>query len=292
MRVAVSGATGMVGQALTEVLEGRGDQVVPLTRDEGGEGICWAPLEGVVGPGLESVDAVVHLAGEPIDGSWDAEHKQRIRQSRVVGTRTLATALAGLPPRVFVSTSACGIYGDRGDEVLTEASEPGGDFLAEVGIGWEAELAPLSEAGWRVAVIRTGLALSGDGGLLSTLLPLFKVGGGGPLGPGTQYMPWISLTDLVRLYVHCLDHDVSGAFNGAAPGEATNRTFVKTLGQVLNRPAIVPAPAFAIRLVMGAEKAEALALASQRARPARALDAGFVFEHPDLETALRAELDR
>ncbi len=308
MRIAMTGATGLVGRALTTLLETGGHTVVPLKRDrdktregarEDGR-IFWEPVgkngqPGAVGPGLEDCDAVVHLAGAPIaETDWDERGKRIIEQSRSVGTETLCRALAKLPPKVLVSTSAVGFYGDRGDEELTEASSPGTGFLAEVGQGWEAGVTPAAEAGWRVAIVRVGLVISANGGLLGPLLPLFRAAGGGPVGSGKQWMPWVHIDDLTGLFLHLLAHEETAehgrVFNGVAPNPVRNATFSKALGRALNRPAVVPAPAFGVRMVLGREKADELLLAGQRVHPEATLAAGFRYDEPELDDALAFEL--
>jgi uncharacterized protein (TIGR01777 family) len=297
LTVAISGASGMLGSALTHFLTTGGHEVRPLVRRAAGAGeIAWNPDAGTIDrAALEGVDAVVHLAGENIGmARWDAARKARIRESRVVGTRLLAEALAGLgrKPRVFVSVSGIGIYGSRGDEPLTEASAPGADFLAETGIAWEAAARPASEAGVRVVHPRFGMVLTPAGGGLARMLPAFELGAGARLGDGRQWMSWVSLDDALGLILHALATPaLVGPLNAVAPGAVTNRVFTETLGEVLGRPTILPAPAVALRLAFG-EMADALLLSSQRVVPARAAETGFVFRHPDLRGALRHLLGR
>ncbi|MCB9677137.1 MAG: TIGR01777 family protein [Alphaproteobacteria bacterium] len=291
MRIAITGASGLVGRTLTAFLTTGGHTVVPLTRKKGGDGIWWDPQGGEVGPGLEDCDAVIHLAGAGIaEHEWSDDYKATIRDSRTNGTRTLCEALAKLPPKVLVSTSAIGIYGDRKDEPLDELSPVGTGFLAEVGEAWEDATSPAREAGWRVAIVRVGLVLSAHGGLLGPLLPLFRRGGGGPVGSGQQWMSWIHVDDLVALYHFLLAREVDGVFNGVAPNPVRNADFGKALGRAVGRPAIVPAPAFGVRMVLGREKADELLLASQRVAPRRALEAGFRFDEAELDGALGFEL--
>lgn len=292
LRVAMTGSTGLVGTALTAFLQTGGHEVVPLTRHRDRPGIFWDPLGGEVGPGLEACDAVVHLAGAPIaEHAWTDGYKESIRDSRVVGTQTLARALAALPePKTLISTSAIGFYGDRGDEVLTEASVGGTGFLAEVGRGWEDALEPARSAGWRVAVVRVGLVISGAGGLLGPLLPMFRAGLGGPIAGGEHWMSWIHLDDLVALYHWLLASEHAGVFVGTAPEPVTNRDFTRSLGRAVRRPALLPGPAFAVRAALGREKADELVLASQRVVPDRARELGFRYDSPTLDQALRFEL--
>jgi hypothetical protein len=295
--VAITGASGMLGSALTHFLTTGGHAVRPLVRREAGGGeIAWNPDAGTIDrAALEGVDAVVHLAGENIGmARWDAARKGRIRESRVVGTRLLAETLARLArkPRVLVSVSGIGIYGSRGDEALTEASAPGADFLAETGLAWEAAARPATEAGIRVVHPRFGMVLTPAGGGLARMLPAFELGAGARLGDGRQWMSWVSLDDALGLILHALATPaLVGPLNAVAPGAVTNRVFTETLGEVLGRPTLLPAPAVALRLAFG-EMADALLLSSQRVVPARAAETGFVFRHPDLRGALRHLLGR
>jgi uncharacterized protein (TIGR01777 family) len=242
---------------------------------------------------LEAVDAVAHLAGESIGaGRWTAARKMLIRDSRVEGTGRLAAALGALarPPAVVVSASAIGVYGDRGDAVLDEASPPGRGFLADVAREWEAAAAPVAGRGSRLVLARLGIVLSAAGGALRRLLPPFRLGLGGPVGGGRQYMSWIALGDAVAALELALAGGIpAGPVNVVAPAPVTNAEFARTLAGVLGRPALLPVPAAAVRLLLG-EMGEALLLAGQRVRPGRLLDAGFVYRHPALESALRAEV--
>jgi uncharacterized protein (TIGR01777 family) len=296
--VAITGATGFIGSALVGALADAGYTVRRLVRSEGRRragDILWDPAGGRLDPRtLDGVDAVVHLAGEPIAQRWSAAAKRRIRDSRVRGTTLLATTIASLerPPRVLVSGSAMGIYGDRGDEQLDEASPPGRDFLAEVATEWEAATEPAARAGVRVVKTRTGLVLNPRGGALARLLLPFRLGVGGRIGSGRQWVSWIGLHDTVGAIMHALSNDtLSGPVNLGAPNPVTNAELAATLGRVLRRPAILPVPATALRLVFG-EMGEATLLASQRMRPRRLLESGFVFDYPTLEAALRYELGR
>jgi len=260
-----------------------------------GDAIHWDPDRGEIdAAGLEGVGAVVHLAGEGIGNRrWNDDHKARVKESRTRGTGLLAETLAKLNkgPQVLVSGSAVGYYGDRGDEVLTESSRPGSDFLAGVCIAWEDATAQAKEAGIRVAHIRTGIVLSGRGGVLPKMLTPFKFGAGGKLGSGRQWMSWIGLEDEVGAIVHLLgDETLSGPFNLTAPNPVTNAEMTKAIGAVLHRPTLLPAPAFALKAALGAEMAEELLLVSQRALPTRLLDSGFTFRHPEIGEALRVAL--
>lgn len=300
MDVLISGSSGLIGSALRQSLRDAGHHPVRLVRPESpreGDTVLWAPMAGrIEGNALEGVDAVVHLAGEPLLGRWTDRKKNRIRASRVAGTRLLAEALAGLqrPPSVMLSGSAIGWYGSRGEEVLSEASRPGTGFVPEVAREWEAATAPAEAAGIRVVHLRTGLVLSVEGGLLSAQLLPFRLGLGAKLGSGRQWMPWIAIHDHIRAMLHLLERrDARGPVNLAAPNPVRNATFAHTLGQVLGRPVLLTVPKFAVELVLGAEAAEEFALASTRVLPARLVDEfGFRFLHPELEEALRALLDR
>jgi uncharacterized protein len=293
MRVAVTGASGLVGQALVRHLESRGHEALRLVRRApraAGE-LLWAPDTGEIdAAGLAGVDAVVHLAGEGIaEGRWTAARKLRLRTSRIGPTRLLAQTLAGLArrPTVLVSASAVGYYGNRGDEWLDETSAPGQDFLARLCVDWEAATEPAVSAGIRVVALRTGVALSTRGGALARMLPPFRLGLGGVLGPGTQYLSWIAIDDLVGAIAHVLANPaVAGPVNAVTPAPLTNREWTKTLGRVLGRPTVARVPAFALRLALG-ELAEGALLASQRVRPRQLLASGYRFGFPELESALR-----
>jgi uncharacterized protein (TIGR01777 family) len=298
IHVAVTGASGLLGSALIPFLTTGGHRVTPVSRRPRPAGtMWWEPSSGAIEvSALEGVDAVVHLAGENIGKRWTERRKRRIRRSRTEGTRLLAEALAELerPPRVLVAASAMGIYGDRGDEVLTEEAVPAesGDYLVQLGRDWEAAAEPARAAGIRVVHLRFGLILSPGGGALGRMLPLFQAGVGGPLGSGKHWVSWISLDDAVGAVHHALfTGGLSGPVNTAAPEPVTSRGFAETLGRVLHRPALVPAPASALRLLFG-EMADQGLLASQRLSPERLVSSGYSFRHPDLESALRHELGR
>lgn len=297
MDVAITGASGLIGSALSDTLRAAGHTVRPVSRSAGGPGtVVWDPAAGTIdADGLVGVDAVVHLAGEGIaDKRWSDAQKQRIRASRVDGTTLIARLVAELDPKpsVLLSGSAIGYYGDRGDEVLTESSPPGDGFLPEVVTAWEAATAAAAEAGVRVAHLRTGIVLSSDGGALAKQLPLFKVGLGGRLGSGQQWVPWISLEDEVGAIVHLLTADVEGPVNLTAPEPVTNATFTQTLADVLGRPAVLPIPRFGPELLLGKELAQDLLYSSARVVPSVLEGDGFRFVHPELEGALRSVLDR
>lgn len=298
LTIAVTGATGLIGSALVARLRDRGHTVRRLLRsprEAGPTDVLWDPARGELdAKTLGGVDAVVNLAGEPIGHRWTAARKQAIRESRVRSTELLARAIATLhrKPRVFLSGSSVGFYGDRGDEVLDEASISGSDFLARVAVEWEAATAPAVDAGIRVVTLRTGIVLTARGGALARLLPVFRLGGGGPLGNGRQWMSWIWLEDHLRATEHVLvTESFRGPANLAAPNPVTNAELAETLGRVLSRPAVLPVPAFALELLYG-EMARATLLASQRAMPVALSAAGFKFEQPRLEGALRAALAR
>jgi hypothetical protein len=300
LHVAVTGASGLIGSALMRRLIGDGHQVSSLVRHRPvapGE-IFWDPSGGSLDPrSLEDVHAVIHLAGENVGARWTAARKGRIRSSRVAGTRLLSETLAGLqrPPQVMVSASAVGIYGNRGDEVLTESSPPGNpahDFLVSVSKAWEQATAPAEAEGIRVVHPRFGIVLSPHGGALRKMLLPFRLGLGGRLGSGRQWMSWISIDDAVEaLHRLLLDESLEGPVNLTAPEPLTNSDFTRTLARVLSRPAIFPMPQAALRLALG-EMADGTVLSSARVIPSRLLEAGFRFGQPDLASALRHVLGR
>lgn len=293
-RVAVTGASGLVGKRLVQRLEERGDNVFRLVRSEPSSAneIHWNPSGGTIDrAALEGMDAVVHLAGASIAGGlWTEKRKRLIRSSRIDGTALLSQALASLeqPPKVLVSTSAIGYYGDGGHQVLTEASSSGNDFLAEVVRAWEAAARPAAKAGIRVVHPRFGLVLDGEGGMLPLMSLPFKLGVGGKLGSGDQYMSWIMLDDLVDIIVESIDNEaLSGPVNAVAPHPVTNSEFTKAMGRALRRPTFMKVPGFAAK-ALGGELVEALILVSQRVVPAELNDAGFAFRYPTIDTALEA----
>jgi uncharacterized protein (TIGR01777 family) len=290
MKVLISGASGLVGSALSESLKVHHEQIVPLVRDDR-DGVHWNPTVGMIDEGgLENFTAVVHLAGDNIaDGRWNAAKKRHIRDSRINGTRLLAESLAerSRKPAVLVCASAIGYYGHRGDEPLDESARPGEGFLPEVCVEWEQAAQPAVDAGIRVVHVRIGVVLSAKGGALVKMLTPFQLGVGGIIGSGKQYMSWIELSDLVAVIEHAIaDAALVGPVNAVAPEAVTNRTFTKTLGKVLGRPTIFPMPAFAARIAFG-EMADALLLASTRVVPSKLQQSGFTFHHAALEPALR-----
>jgi uncharacterized protein (TIGR01777 family) len=301
MRVAVTGSTGLIGSALTRSLLLDGHQVLRLTRGrtaaaaagDGSEAAAWDPKAGTVQSGaLEGVDAVVHLAGAGIgDKRWDDAYKRELRDSRILGTQTIARAVAQLDakPRVLVSASAVGYYGDTGDRVVEESAPAGTDFLGRLCVEWEDAAAPAAAAGIRVVHPRTGLVVSARGGAWGKLFPLFQVGLGGKLGSGDQYWPFISLADhIAALRFAVEDESVSGPLNFSAPEPLTNREITKAMGRAMHRPTIAAVPEFALKIAVG-EFASGIT-GSCRAVPAGLLKAGFVFQYPRIEQALEAVL--
>ena len=310
MRVVVTGATGLIGSRLVAALKGRNDDVTVLSRDPdkatkrlGVRAERWDLLAAPAPAGaLAGRDGVIHLAGEQVAQRWTADARERIRSSRVVGTANLVAGLeaADPRPRVLVSASASGYYGDRGAEELNEDASPGDDFLAEVCVGWEAAAANASELGVRVTRIRTGVVLDAGGGALAKMLPPFRLGVGGPVAGGRQYMAWIHIDDLVGLYLAALGGDLghdaaaadrddwSGPVNGCAPVAVTNAEFSRVLGRALHRPAVMPVPELALRALYG--DMASIVTASQRMVPARARARGYKWGHSDLDDALRSAL--
>lgn len=298
MRVAVTGSHGLIGSALTLRLARSGHEVRRIVRGDPAPGdIVWDPRAGHLDVAdLAGVDAVVNLAGAGIgDHRWTDEYKREIRESRTRGTALLAEAIAAAHddgPRVLLSSSAVDYYGERGDEELDESSPPGSTFLAGVCRDWERATEAAASAGARVAHFRTGIVLSADGGALSKLLPLFKLGVGGRFGSGRQWMSWISLADETGAIEHLLTNDTRGPVNLTAPAPVTNAEFARTLGRVLHRPALIPVPRFGPSLLVGREAADTLLYTGQRVLPTVLQSSGFEFTHAELEPALRAILQR
>lgn len=294
MRVLVSGASGLIGSSLVPLLQRAGHEVIRLVRPPapGGPGaVPWDPAAGWIEVSkLEGIDGVVHLSGETILGRWTAEKKKRVQESRVSSTRLLAESLAGLNarPRVLVCASGTGYYGDRADELLTEDSTQGTGFLAELCREWETAAAPAAAAGIRTVHIRTGPVVAPNGGLLGPMLLPFQLGLGGPLANGRAWWSWIAIDDVAQIYRFALERDdVRGAVNAVAPAAVTNGDFARALGKILGRPAGLPVPRFALRMLFGEEAVREAMLSSARVAPARLQAAGFRFAYPELETALR-----
>jgi uncharacterized protein len=300
MKVLISGAGGLIGQAVSALLRARAHQVCALVRDprraHAGD-LLWQPPQPPEAAQLAAFDAVVHLAGSPVAVRWTATAKAEIRNSRVQGTANLSRALAqawqdGGKPRALICSSAIGYYGSRGDEVLVEDSKPGLGFLADVCCQWESAAHPAAMAGVREVHMRTSLVLGTSGGALAKMLPAFRLGVAGRLGSGRQWWSWVSLADAARAFVYALENDrLYGALNLATPCPVTNAEFTRTLARVLGRPALLAVPAWTLRLAAG-EMAEEMLLASQRVMPKRLLEAGFNFEDSELEPALRRLLER
>jgi uncharacterized protein (TIGR01777 family) len=298
VRVLVTGASGAIGQALCDALFARGDHVVGLTREPGRarganprvEWRKWDPtLERPDPAAFEGIDGVVHLLGERIDQKWTAEAKERIMESRRQGTHNLVQTLAALesPPKVLISQSAVGYYGDRGSEEVTEEDGPGTGFESQVPVAWEGAAHELDGSGIRLVVVRTGLVLTAKGGLLKEMLTPFKLGVGGPLAGGDQYFSWIHLDDEVGILLWALDEErVSGTINATAPNPVTNTEFSKALGRAVNRPAVMPVPGLILDLKFGKEFGQVLR-GGQRVIPKRTQELGYQFSYPDLDAALR-----
>lgn len=293
MKVLISGSSGLIGTALVRSLESSGHSVARLARPSSArvsDSIAWDPASGSLDARqLEGFDAAVHLSGENVaSGRWSADQKARIRDSRVKSTELLANALAGLdsPPKVFACASATGYYGDRSGEILTEDAAPGSDFLAGVGVEWEKATAPASDAGIRVVNMRISVVLTAAGGMVATVGPIFRLGLGGKLGSGAQYLSWISREDIIRAMEWILERDdLSGPVNLCSPNPVTNSEFTRTMGRVLRRPTLFPVPRFALRITQG--EITDMLLASVRAAPEKLMESGFEFRHPNMEDALR-----
>jgi uncharacterized protein (TIGR01777 family) len=301
MRVLVTGATGLIGSALSDALLARGDEVVGLTRDPERarpknptvRWYAWQPVTERPPPeAFDHVDAVVNVVGEEINQRLTEDAKRRIRESRITASRNLIQGIKALeaPPNVFVGQSAVGYYGDRGATIVDEDSERGEGFTTQVTVDWEAAEREAGELGMRLVILRTAPILSKRGGLVKQLLLPFRLGLGGPIAGGEQFLPWIHIDDEIALILWALDDDsVSGVLNAAAPNPVTNREFSKALGRALNRPALFPVPKFAVAAIRGRELADTVA-GGARVIPRRALDLGFEFRHPEIEEALRSAL--
>ena len=295
MKVLIAGASGLIGSALIPALSAEGSEVTRLVRTSAGAGeIEWHPNNDQIdATKLEGFDAIINFAGENIAaGRWTDDQKRKIRDSRVNGTHLLSEAIAKLKhrPKVFLCASATGIYGDRGDEALDEQSDSGGGFLAGVCREWEKATEPAIEAGVRTVQLRFGPILAREGGMLAKLLTPFKMGMGGRIGPGTQYISWVAIDDAVNAIMLALkDESIRGPLNIVSPNPVTNEEFTKTLGHVLSRPTALAMPAFAVRLAFG-EMADEMLLTSQRVIPKKLNDAGYEFQQPELEGALRKHL--
>ena len=297
MKIVISGASGLIGTQLVTKLKSSGHEVVQLVRRSAAAGqIMWDPKSGKLDPAsLEGCDAVIHLSGAGIgDKRWSDAYRKEILDSRTATTLLLANTIASLQrkPSVFLSGSAIGIYGARGDEQLTETSAHGTGFLADVCKQWEAAAKPAIDAGVRTVFLRTGIVLSPKGGALKKLLPLFRLGVGGKFGNGKQWQSWISMDDEVASIIHLLTANVSGAVNLTAPQPVTNAEFTKVLARVVKRPAIVPVPTFAPKILLGGELADALLFTGQRVMPQALTASGYVFKHSTLESALRSLLTK
>jgi uncharacterized protein (TIGR01777 family) len=286
MRITITGASGLIGSRLVKTLEQRGDEVTKLSRKTNWKSPTKEPAPAEL---LEGRDAIVHLAGENVAQRWTDESRKAIRESRELGTRNLVEGIrqTTVKPKALISSSAVGYYGHHGDERVDEDTPPGTDFLAEVCKVWEHEADEAEQLGLRVVKVRTGVVLDADGGALSKMLLPFKLGGGGPVAGGKQYMPWIHVDDVVGIYLAAIDGPGwSGAVNASAPEPVTNKAFSKALGRALHRPAVAPIPGAAIRLLYG-DMAE-IVTTGQRAVPKHTLELGYHFQHPDLDEALRA----
>jgi uncharacterized protein (TIGR01777 family) len=302
MRVTITGATGLLGPRLVRELTGRGDEVTVLSRNpekaraslEGRvDAVRWDPNAGPApAEALAGRDAVVHLAGENLAQRWTEDARRRILESREAGTRNLVAGLRATGerrPRALVSSSAVGYYGARGDEEVDEQTPPGDDFLARLCVAWEREAHAAAELGVRVVTVRTGVVLDRHGGALGKMLPFFRLGVGGPVAGGRQYLPWIAADDVAGIYLRALDDDTwTGPVNATAPQPVTNREFSKALGRALGRPAVLPVPAFALRILYG--RMAELVTQGQRAVPRRTCELGYTFTRPDLGDALRSAL--
>ena len=297
MQILISGSTGFIGSSLVRFLTDEGHNITRLVRRDSNAAepqVRWDPQTGTIdSKALAEIEGVVHLAGESAVGRWTARKKTRVLESRSNGTRLLSETLAGLetPPAVMVCASGQDFYGDRGEEVLSEDSGPGSGFLADVTARWEAATRPAADAGIRVVNTRSGMVLGAGGGVLGRMLPAFKLGLGGRFGSGRQYASWVSLTDSLRIFQHCLTTEsITGPTNVAAPNPVTNAEFARTLARVLARPSVFPVPAIGLRLIFG--EMAGMMLGGARLDSSKLVNSGFEFQHPQLEGALRAELGK
>jgi uncharacterized protein (TIGR01777 family) len=306
LRILVSGSTGLIGSAVMDALAHQGHELIRLVRSSTklrripsslpeSPSVLWNPKSGVLGSRAEGADAVIHLAGASIAGRrWSDAWKRELRESRVTATRNLIASLAEFrqPPKIFIASSAIGFYGSRGDEELTESSPPGSDFLAQLTADWEAQSSRAAEFGARVVLLRFGIVLARKGGALPRMLLPFRLGLGGRIGSGRQWMSWITLDDVVGVVRFALDTNLlSGPANVVSPNPVTNAQFTTVVGAVLHRPTILPAPAFALQFALG-EMADSLLLSSQKVRPTKLQSLGYQFMYPELQPALAAVLDR
>jgi len=298
MKIAMTGAGGLIGSALTKRLESSGHKIIPLVRDKEAaenEAVFWDPYENIIEKEkLEGFDGVVHLSGENLAERWNDEKKRKIRDSRVITTSLLTETLINLqdPPKVFVSASAIGIYGDRGDEILTEESTSGKGFLADITREWEKASERLDGSSIRSVNLRIAMVLSSEGGALQKMIPAFKTGVGGKIGSGKQYVSWIGIDDLVRIFEFALtEESLRGAVNAVSPNPVTNEKFTEALAEVLGRPSFATIPAFAVKMMFG-EMGKETVLSSARAIPKRLQETSFEFQYPDIEKALHAVLKK
>lgn len=296
MKVLISGASGLIGSEVVRALIAKGHQVVRLVRDkklQSPDSVFWDPDQGILDPkSLSGIDAVINLSGENIASRrWNETQKKKILDSRLNATHTLVRAMTSManPPKVFISGSAVGFYGDSGFETCTETAQQGKGFLANVCAQWERAAAPALDKGIRTVLLRTGVVLSPDGGALAKMVPPFKLGLGGVLGSGQQYVSWVSIDDIAGIVLYILEYpQLEGPVNAVAPNPVTNAQLTKALGKVLGRPTFIPAPAFILRLILGKEMADEFLLTSTRVAPLQLQNRGYKFKYPDLEQALRS----
>ena len=292
MKVVISGASGLVGSVLVPALRGAGHEVTRLVRRDAAaaDEVRWNPAAGELDAStLDGTEAFINLSGANLDQRWTAKAKREILESRTRTTSLLATTARDVGAATLLCAGGSGIYGDRGDEVLTETSEPGGGFLADVMRETEAASQPARDAGIRVVHFRQGIVLSREGGALRRMLPFFRIGAGGPVGDGRQWWSWVSRPDVVAAYRFALESDISDAVNVTSPNPVTSKQFARALGRAINRPAVLPVPGFAVKLIFG-HKGEEVLLFGQRALPARLVDAGFEFSEPTIDAGMARAL--